>query len=213
MSNFPSDETDKAIATVSTLASFIPCVGGAVSNVLSGHSQQRKFNRVQEVLDGLAARLDDLKSKVNEEYVRTEDFEELLEQTLRKAADERNAEIRDLYARFLHHVVTESTDDYDDQIEVMRVIESLRSVHIKVMNGLLEKPDPNPPFAGSVSQTLQRRTGLSEEQIRNAIEILNDLRLTNVQSSGMMTGHGAERLDHTIAPLGTRVLEYLRSLQ
>ena len=112
-SNFPIDRTDRSIAAASALVSAVPWLGGAVSNVVSGYGQTRKFNRVQELLGGLARELSDFESDVAKEYVRTEDFEELLEQTLRRAADERDAEVRNLYLRFIHRAITEPGDEYD----------------------------------------------------------------------------------------------------
>jgi hypothetical protein len=51
--------------------------------VLGGISSHRKLTRVREVLQGFAEDLRSFKSDVSEEYVKTEDFEELLEETLR----------------------------------------------------------------------------------------------------------------------------------
>ena len=158
-SDFPTDRTDRSLAVASALVSVVPWLGGAVSNVISGYGQTRKLNRVQELLDGLASRLSGFESDVSKEYVRTEDFEELLEQTLRRAADERNAEVRDLYLRFIHRAITEPGDEYDDQIEVLHAVERLRDIHIAVIRALREKPSPDAgkKFAGSPSQTLQEK--------------------------------------------------------
>lgn len=211
-SEFPTDGTDRAISAVSTLATLVPWLGGPVSNVVGGYGQARKFNRVQGLLDELAGRLSDFESEVSQEYVRTEDFEELLEHTLRRAADERSSEVRDLYLRFIYKAIIDPGDEYDDQIEVLHAIARLREVHITVMRALLMEPSPDASkkWAGSPRQTLQERTGLDANQITGAVETLNDLKLTNLESLGtMMTGHGSETLSHAVTQLGLRVLEYL----
>ena len=161
-------------------------------------------------------RLSDFESDVAKEYVRTEDFEDLLEQTLRRVADEGNAEVRSLYLQFIHHAIAEPGDEYDDQVEILRTIERLRDVHMTVMRALCVGPslDADKKYMGSSpSQTLQERTGLSSVQIKDAIDTLNDLRLTNLKGLNvMMTGRGSESLQHAVTPLGTRVLEYVGTL-
>ena len=212
VSRFPIDRTDKTIAATSALVSLVPWLGGAASNVVSGYGQTRKFNRVKELLDGLASRLSDFESDVAKEYVRTEDFEDLLQQTLRRVADERNAEVRNLYVRFIHRAIVEPGDEYDSQMDVLRAIGRLRGVHLTVMRALRQdpRPDADRKFAGSPSQTLRERTGLSSEQIKGAVETLNDLRLINLDGLHvMMTGRGSESLQHTVTTLGIQVLDYI----
>ena len=177
----------------SALLSAVPWLGGPVSNVISGYSQTRKFNRVQELLNGLANELRNFESDIAKEYVRTEDFEELLERTLRKAADERQAEVRNLYLRFIRHAITEPGDEYDAQVNVLRVIERLRSPHIAILQALRQEPSPNAhqKVASSQMQTLQERTGLDRDTIKEAVQVLNDLRLANLGNLHvMMTAHG-----------------------
>lgn len=210
--HFPTDRTDKTIAATSALVSLVPWLGGAASNVVSGYGQTRKLNRVRELLDGLANRLSGFESDVAKEYVRTEDFEDLLEQTLRRAADERNADVRNLYLRFIHRAIAEPGDEYDSQMDVLHAIEGLRGVHVTVMRALRKEPSPDADrkFAGSPSQTLRERTGLSSEQIKDAVETLNDLRLIKLDSLHVtMTGRGSESLQHTVTTLGTHVLDYI----
>ena len=77
--------TEKALDVASFVSSAVPWVGGPISNVLSGVSYGRKLSRVKEVLYGLAEDLRDFKSEVSHVYVKTEDFEELLERTLQQA--------------------------------------------------------------------------------------------------------------------------------
>ena len=213
---FPIDRTDRAIAATAVLVSLVPWLGGAVSNVVSGYGQTRKLDRIHELLDGLASRLSNFESDVAQEYVKTEDFEELLERTLRRAADERNADVRSLYLEFIHRAIVKPGDEYDDQVEGLRAIGTLRGIHVSVMRALREEPSPDSDrkFSGSPSQTLQTRTGLSSDRIEAAVRRLNDLRLTNLEGlKVMMTGRGSESRQHTVTPLGRRVLGYIGTFQ
>ena len=84
-----STPEEMALDIASFVGSTIPWIGGPVSNVLGRISISRKFARVTDVLKGLVTDLTQFKSDASEEYVKTEDFEELLKHALLKAADER----------------------------------------------------------------------------------------------------------------------------
>ncbi len=193
------------------VGSAVPWIGGPVSNVLSGMSSGRKFARVREVLEGLISDLSDFKSEVSEEYVKTEDFEELLEQTLERSADERNEEKRQIYRSFLTNAIESPGEPYDEQIRFLRTLEELQPDHLKVLRALSKTPDPDPGMMGSPNQTLrQRLPDLEEKRIEELITQLNDLRVTNMTSlKTMMTGRGAADLRHSITSYGQRFMQYI----
>ena len=209
----PSDKIDKALIAGSVIASVVPWLGGPVSKVLSGMGTERKFTRIREVLDDLADQLNDFESEVAQEYVKTVDFEELLENTLKRAADERNPEVRAMYARFLRRAIAEPGDEYDNQFVVLRAVESLRNEHIVVLHALLAEPTSSEAslVAGSPMQTLEGRTGLDRDRIERVVGTLDDLKLAKARDGlfTMMTANGAASLQGKVTGLGIRVLDYL----
>lgn len=210
----PAERTEKALDAAAIVASFTPVVGGAISSVLGGMSQSRKFNRVVGMLKGLSDSLAEMRSEVDEDYVRTEDFEDLLEQTLRKVADERSDEVRELYRKFLLHAMAAPGDPYDDQVLVLKALEHIRVPHLVVLRAVAAPPSPDAhrKFMGSPIQTLRERTGLSDAEVKAAVQILNDVRLTNLTTlSVMMTGLGSESLQGSVTTLGLKALEYVGS--
>ena len=96
---------ETALDMAATLSNLVPWIGGAVGNVLGGLSVGRKIDRVNEVLAGMVEDLRNFKSDVSERYVKTDEFEELLENVLRKVADERSEQKRRLLRSFLVEVV------------------------------------------------------------------------------------------------------------
>ena len=212
---FEVTRTERKLEVGAIAASFAPWVGGAISGVLSGMSQSRKFDRVAEVLNGLAGSLAEFESEVSEKYVKTEDFEDLLEQTLRRAADERSAKMRDLYRNLLARAIKHPGHAFDDQIEVLRVLEQLNATHIVLLDALEQPPPPDSHqrMFGSAAQTLRERTGWSAAAIESALDKLNDLRVTKMNSlNTMTTGAGAQDLRHSITGLGRKLMEYARDL-
>ncbi len=202
---------ETAIDVAAFVGSAVPWIGGPVSNVLSGMSWGRKFERVREVLEGLSSDLSDFKSEISEEYVKTEDFEELLEQTLKRAADERNEAKRKIYRAFLTNAIESPGELYDDQIRFLRTLEELQPDHLLVIRALSRSPDPDPGMMGSPNQTLrQRLPALNDDRISEIISQLNDLRITNLTSlKTMMTGRGASDLRHSITSYGQHFLKYI----
>jgi hypothetical protein len=209
----PSTGAETALDVASFVTSAVPWMGGPVSAVLSGISTGRKLGRVREVVEGLVEDLRSFKSEVSEKYVKTDEFHELLENTLRRAADERTEEKRRLYRSFLTQAITSGGAPYDEQMKVLRTLDEVQPDHVRVLRALLDEPRPEADLGimGSQLQTLARRLpGLPRDHIERLVGELNDLRLTSLQSlHTMMTAHGAENLRHALTPLGSRFLAFV----
>ncbi len=203
--------TETALDIATYIASAVPWIGGPVSAVLGGISIGRKFSRVKEVLEGLASDLAELHSEKSEKYVNTEDFEELLEQTLKRVSEERSEEKRRIYRAFLTNAIESPGESYDEQIRFIRTLDILQPDHLKIVRALSQSPDPSSGIMGSPSSTLHRRLPEFEDtRIGELIAQLNDLRVTNMTSlMVMMTASGAEDLRHSITPYGKRFLQYI----
>ncbi|MCI0427561.1 MAG: hypothetical protein L0Z46_06060 [Nitrospiraceae bacterium] len=206
-----SDPKTLALEVAAFVTSAVPYIGGPVSNILSGVATARKLNRVRGVLESVAEDLKGFKSEITDRYVRTGEFEELLERTLRQAADERSEEKRRLYASFLRDDIKSPTGTYDEKLRFLRTMEELQPDHLLVLKALSAAPDANPGMMGSPSQTLSKRLPqMNEAQITELVSQLNDMRITNLGSlKVMMTGHGAADLRHSITQYGRRFVEYV----
>jgi hypothetical protein len=189
----------------------------SVSNVLNGLSVGRKMARVNEVLEGLAANLRDFKSEVSENYVKTEDFEELLENVLRKAAEERNAEKRRQLRAFLVNQIKHPGRSYDDQKAVLRLLDDVEPEHMLILKALSQPPEPDvfQRSMGSIIGTLQTRVpDLSRQRIEELVNRMNDLRIISLTPNRMhttMTAHGAAELRNTISPLGQTLFSFVQN--
>ena len=205
------EDKEKILDIASFVSSAVPWIGGPVSNVLGGISTGRKIQRVNDLLHEFSDDLRDFKSEVSEEYVKTEDFEDLLEQTLRRTSEERNEEKRNILKSFLVDAVKSPGEHYDDQLRFLNLLENIYGDHIRILQALMETPAQNPGMMGSPSQTLSERLpDMNVNRINELIQQLNDLRVTNLQSlNTMMTGSGAQDLRHSVAPLGKRFIQYL----
>lgn len=203
---------ESALDIASAVSAAVPWIGGPVSNVLGGISTQRKLERVHEVLTRISQELESFKSEASEEYVKTEDFEELLENALRKASEERSEEKRRIYGNFLVGAIENPGENYDEQRRFLRTLEELQVDHLKVLQALDAPPgDTQNILTGSPSGTLQERLpDTPSGRIADLIGQLNDMRLTDLTSlHTMMTANGAQDLRGTITNYGRRFLSFL----
>lgn len=206
-----STNVETAMDVAAVIASIIPWIGGPVGQVLSGASFGRKLGRIREVLEGVAHGLEALSSQVSEEYVKTEDFEELLEKALKQVAEERTEEKRQAYRRFLTEAIVSPGEPYDEQVRFLRIMEEIQADHIRILWALSQPPNPNPGMMGSPGQTIaERLPDIPRNRINELVTQMNDIRITNMTSmSVMMTGHGAQDLRSSITPVGQRFIRYL----
>ncbi len=208
-----STPAETALDVASFVGSAVPWIGGPVGNVLGGISTGRKIARVREVLEGLVTDLTQFKSDASEQYVKTEDFEELLEHALRKAADERHEEKRQIYRSFLSQAIKSPGEPYDEQIRFLNTLEQLQPDHLKIIRAFAQQPKSDPGMMGSPLQTLrQRLPEMDETRIEDLVSQLNDMRVTGQTSlKTMMTGSGAENLQLSITQYGQRFLKFIIS--
>lgn len=214
-SNVPEHtRSDRILEVSAALVSAAPWIGGPVSAVLSGISIQRRFDRVREILDGLAEDLRNFRSEASERYVTTDDFQEILERTLRQAADERNQEKRRLYKDFLSGIIQSPGGRFEDQVRFLRTLEVIEPDHVRVLRALLAEPTDGPSLMGSFRQTLMRRLpGFSQEQIAQLVSDLDAHRLTNGLAGRlvvMMTGRGSADMKHALSDYGRQFISFLR---
>lgn len=204
-------KTEKVLEVSAAVASVVPWLGGPVSQVLSGMSIERRIERVGEVLNGLAQDLKNFHSEASESYVRSDQFQDLLERTLLQAADERNDEKRRIYGLFLKRAIETPGEPYDEQRRFLRTLEEMQGDHLRVLRALLQEPEASVSGSGSPIQTLCRRLpDMSREAITEFITQLNDMRVTNLRNlTTMMTAHGAADLRHGLTAYGSRFLQFL----
>jgi hypothetical protein len=203
---------ETAMNIISVLINLVPWFGGAVGAVLSGIIVERKLERVREVLEGVATDLKDFKSEASESYVKAEDFQELLERTVKLVAEERSEEKRLIYRGFLTDAIKSPGQPYDEQIRFLRILESLQGDHIKILKAMSQTPPKNPDiFMGTQGLVLCKRlNNVPADRVDDMVTQLNDLRVTSATSlHTLMSGHGAEDLRSQITPLGERFLRFI----
>ncbi len=212
----PSSTYPEAILeTIQNISSLVPVLGGPISNIFGGMAADRKFERIREVMVGVAQELSNLNQQVSEEYVRSEDFEDLLDETLRRVARERYEEKRRIYQRFLAREIAEPIE-YDSQILILRALEELQVADLAVLEVMLREPaaeESKGLVAGSIIGTFRRRfPGTDDRVIKAAVDRLDRLRITDNVSQMLMTimtPQGARDLRPRLTDFGRSLAKYL----
>ncbi len=205
-----STPAEIALDAAAAVASLTPILGGAMSNILSGLASDRRMDRVIEVIEGIGDRVRELSSE-SSEYVQTEDFEDLLSETLSRVHRERSEEKRRLYRDFLIDAIQSPGAPYDEQLRFVRTLEELQPDHIRVLKAFMQRPDPSPPYSiGSIGRTLaDRLPGIEENRLMDLAGQLVDMKLVAGSLSGMMTASGAQDLRSRITAYGKRFTRFL----
>lgn len=203
---------ERVLDTFSAVTALAPVLGGPISNILSGISGDRRFARVREVLIDLAAQLHDL-SDDQQNYVRSEDFEDILIEAVQRVAAERMVEKRRLYRQLLASAVIRVGEvGYDEQLRYLRVLEQLQPDHLHLLRALMQPPEPSATgIGGSPASTLEKRLpGMSADRISDLAGQLDDLRVTDIGSLNvLMTAAGAADLRSRLAAFGQRFVAYV----
>jgi hypothetical protein len=207
-----STPEELALDVAAVAAALVPWVGGPVCSVLGGMSLSRKIDRVREVLQRMSARIEDVREDSSKKYVNTDDFRELLEKTLKLAAEERNEAKRHAYASFLANDIRSPVGAYDEKIRILGTLEDMQGDHVLMLGAILRDPDPNVAggISGSISQTLQRRLpGMTPDRVADLAQQMTDLRIAKLENLNMMLASGAEELRNRLTPYGLRLVQYI----
>jgi len=187
--------TDYSIDLLSIGGSAVPWIGGPMGVILSNISSERKYKRIYDVLAGVISDLNGFKSEASEQYVKTDEFEELAEKTLKKVAEERNSEKRDLFRKFLIKAIKFPSIDYNEQMRFIRILEEIQIDQLKILKILFEEN-----HGAQLPSLLHRLPDMTREQVRDLIMHLNSLCITEISTK-----------DGSIAvtEFGRRFVEYI----
>jgi hypothetical protein len=176
-----ADTVEAALESAAAIGSLVPLLGGVIQGVLSGMSIDRKLQRLVAVLNDLQTRLNTLEAG-SEEYLKSDEFGDLVEKTLRQAAEESSEEKRSLYAEFLAGIVEEPVEPYDQRRLMLRTLDELEPAEVLVLRTLAmpyiqADPDAPPGTLGAMASP-PFDTTWSEE---------NSLALEHLATMGLVT--------------------------
>jgi hypothetical protein len=129
-----------AEGTIKALITFIPGIGGAIGSILGDALADRKEQRINKFLEDLRTALEQHKEKVNEQFIKNEDFLDVFEIATQKIAQERNEQKRTAFKNiFVNGIITPDAS-YDDVEYQFKILEQLNEDHLRLLS-LFYKPE------------------------------------------------------------------------
>lgn len=207
----PSNPGDRALEVAGALAQVIPVVGGVLNSIMSGRLVQGRIDRIAEEMIKLKEEVEQVKDKIHADYVGTDEFEELLAQTLDKMGRELDPEKRSQYRRLILNLMVLPPEDYGEQRRLLRLAEKLTPKHIELLRAYMAEPGGRVPDTASPVAILAGRIGRSAEDVKSFAADLADARLINETNNlaTMMNGHAAVDQRRCVTPSGRRLLDLL----
>ena len=212
--NLVTTKTETVLDTAAIIGSVVPWLGGPISNVLNGITLERKLKRVHEVIMSVSSNLADFESRASQDYVQSEEFEELLEKTLRNVSEEKSERKRAIYKAFLTNAVrSPRIDEYDIQVSIINCINNISIDHLQILKAIQLEPaeiindgaDTSP-----VRTLIARLPDFEEEKIDELLSQLYDMQITLLPSfRKLYTSTSAIDLRSFLSEFGRRVIDYI----
>jgi len=221
----PLDSTrGEAAVEVAVIAlEAVPYVGGVLSSTASYFLERRKNERLNRFLIDLAEDLQSTEERINQEFVRTDDMQDLTEDILSKAAETRRQEKLDaLRAIFLNTILSEHPD-YNLAAEIADLVQNWQPSHIILLKILSDPRSADKQMGRVVGEGGGITTSISrilskllpewdEDQIDRTWQDLYDKRIHRTPGTRtMMTDQGIRQLEGRLTDFGVKVVNFLKN--
>jgi hypothetical protein len=182
-----------------------PAAGLAVQTtaVLGGWIfQDRKCDRIRDALESVAARI----QRVESEYVRKEEFADLLEDTLRRMADQPDEGRRHVMREVLESVMQRPRDFTESRLFV-RLADELPTTHLKVIAATRAAKTRMEVLLPSNS-VLANRSGIPDGRIDGVMTDLTFFRVFDGMRFNMSVPEG-QTLEHLLTDIGREFVGFM----
>lgn len=223
--NKPIESTrrETALEIVAIALEAVPYVGGVLSSTASYFLDMRRNQRLNDFLADLAEDLQSVKDQINREFAVSEDFQDLTEDILSKAAETRQQEKLDALRAIFLNTVLSNRPSYDATVEMADLVYRWQPRHIILLK-ILDNPmaadeqmggvvGRGGGFVTSIGEILGKLLPeWDEEQIDRTWQDLYDKQIHRTPGTRtMITNQGIRQLDGRFTEFGQLVAGYLRN--
>lgn len=206
---------------VSIALNAVPYAGGFMSGVASAIISKRKDRRLNQFFITLARNLEDLHSRVNSDFLQTEDFQDLAEDVFSKAAETRQQEKLDAFRAIFVNTVLSDSPTYDEATEIVELINGWQPRHVVLMHILADPAAADKQMGNVVGPGGGLTTSIStilhtllpewdDDQIDRTWKDLYDAQMHRTPGiNAMMTDQGINQLQNRLTDFGKMVARYL----
>jgi hypothetical protein len=214
----PATKRERFAELVAIVSSAAPWIGGPVAEIIGGAATNLKIQRVTQFVKDVLDHVEALHTKATEEFVRSEDFVDILEKTAQTVADERQEKKRELFASYILNNISHPEISYDRRLKCLHLLKQVDTRHIDLLIVLLRLPTPQESSMSmsAPSTTIERRAPHLRDNLTAIIHETNTLGLTSIRDNYLntnMTGGGAANLGHAVTPLGNELLMFISKVE
>jgi len=209
------DETparDHALAIGLAALNAIPVAGGTIATLISEYVPRQKQVRLVCFVEDLGERLRAQQERVDQDFVRTEEFQVLFEDALDRVQQRKNEDKFEYWARLIIGVVGKERPPRADRDRFVDTLDRLRLSHLRLLHVVATTTTGKPGmYMGGVSETLTwKMPDTPIEEIRRDWDDLARDNVLQSYPSGMMTAEGAGNLTVRVAPYGQQFIRLLQ---
>jgi len=208
----------KAVVTV---LSELPG-GGILAGVANEIIAKRQSRRLNSFLYKLIEKYEEVSEKINRDFVSKEEYQDLTEDILSKAAETKQKEkLEALKAIFLNTILSDKPD-YNEAIEITALIDRWQPRHLillKILSNPIEADEQMGRIVGNGSRLTTSISDILKKLLpkwdENEIErTWHDLYNTGINNNDItrttLTDRGIHHLENRLTEYGTKVAKYLK---
>ncbi len=126
---------EHVINTIKTIVSWIPTIWWPISSLMTDHLPNYKMERLTNFIDSLSNDIENLKNlKIDEEYLKSENFWYLFEKTLKSVFIEHRKEKLEIYKNLLLNFIIKIDIKAEEKEYILSIIDDLEIIHIIVLS-------------------------------------------------------------------------------
>jgi len=216
---FTPRETTGKIAAIALNA--VPVIGGILSDIANEFISNRQNRRLNEFLINLAEKLQDVSARINKEFIRTTDFQDLVEDIFAKASETRQQVKLEAFRNIFINTVLSDQPSYDEAAEIAALVHQWQPRHIILLKILSDPRAADKEMRNVVGQGSGIATSISQilkkllpewddDQIERTWQDLYDAKIHRTPGTKtMITDQGIGQLENRLTEYGHKVVSYL----
>jgi hypothetical protein len=199
-------------------AATAPFCGG-IASLMSDYIPSARFKRLESFAKQLAEDIKNLEGKLDENYIKTDEFAFIFERCFRGAAENYQKEKLDAFRGILLNSAIRKDASEDEKEYFINLVNSLSALHIRILN-FISKPleyisennIPRDKIQGGFSNFMPIAIpGVDLEVVKSAFQDLYQNGLINTDKSifsTMTSSQGLQLLGNRGANLGNKFIEF-----
>lgn len=221
--NQPVEATngEKAGEVVAIALNSIPIAGGVMSDIAGAIISKRQNRRLNQFLVALADNLKNVESRINNDFVQTEDFQDLAEDVFSRAAETRQKEKLDAFRAIFINTVLSDSPTYDEAAEINSLVNGWQSRHIILMHILADPAAADKQMGNVVGPGGGLTTSIfsilhkllpewDDDKIDRTWKELYDVQMHRTPGTKAgMADQGIKKLQNRLTEFGVKVARYL----